>query len=86
MAFGDAFFTLQVRSDGNVIVFAFKQPKPVDNWAQLLATAVELKARFGLNFPKYVKRLEMDWNQRALAHLGAASQYDPAQRRNFTRI
>jgi hypothetical protein len=62
--FGDEFMTLQVGQDGNVIVFAFKERRPASDWEQLEATAVDLKRRFGLDFPKYVRRIALDWKLR----------------------
>jgi spermidine synthase len=62
--FGDEFMTLQVGQDGNIIVFAFKERRPAIDWEQLEATAVDLKRRFGLDFPKYVRRIALDWKLR----------------------
>ena len=60
--FGGEFMTLQVRPNGNLIVFAFKELlRPAIDWERLEATAVDLKRRFGLDFPKYVRRIALDW-------------------------
>jgi spermidine synthase len=67
-AFGDDVMTLQVRPDGNVIVFAFKECRPTVHWEQLEAAALDLKGRFGLDFPKYVRRLALDWKLRRWQH------------------
>ena len=56
--------TLQVRPDGNVILFAFKESRPEIDWEQLEATAVDLKRKFGLDFPRYVRRIALDWKLR----------------------
>ncbi len=62
--FGDEFMTLQVRPDGNLIVFAFKRCPPEIDWAQLGAAAVDLKRTFGLDFPRYVRRIALNWKLR----------------------
>jgi spermidine synthase len=62
--FGDEFVTLQVRFDGNVIVFAFKERRPEIDWVQLEATAADLKRKFGLDFPRYVRRIALNWTLR----------------------
>jgi spermidine synthase len=63
--FGGEFMTLQVRPNGNVIVLAFKElPRPEIDWEQLEVNAVDLKRRFGLDFPKYVRRIALDWKLR----------------------
>jgi spermidine synthase len=58
--FGDDFMTLQVRPHGNVIVFAFKEPRPAIDWERLAAVAVDLKRRYRLDFPRYARRLAID--------------------------
>jgi hypothetical protein len=62
--FGDEIMTLQVRPDGNLIVFAFKERHPHIDWDQLDATAPELGRKFGLDFPKYVRRIALNWKLR----------------------
>jgi spermidine synthase len=62
--FGDEFMTLQVRQHGNMIVFAFKEDRPQIDWAQLAAAATDLKRKFGLDFPRYVRRIALDWKLR----------------------
>ena len=62
--FGDDFMTLQVRPHGNVIVFAFKEPRPAIDWDRLEAIAVDLKRRHPLDFPRYVRGLAIDWKLR----------------------
>jgi spermidine synthase len=67
--FGEDFMTLQVRPDGNVVVFAFKDPRSEIDWEQMEATAADLKRRFGLDFPRYIRRIALDWNLRRLQHV-----------------
>ena len=63
--FGGEFMTLQVMPNSNVIVLAFKElPRPEIDWEQLEVTAVDLKRRFDLDFPKYVRRIALDWKLR----------------------
>lgn len=63
--FGSEFMTLQVRPNGNVIVLAFKElPRPEIDWERLELSAVDLKRRFDLDFPKYVRRIALDWQLR----------------------
>ena len=59
-AFGDAFLTMQARLDGNVIVLAFKDSSPDIRPDLLGVTAEDLKRRFGLDFPRYVRRMAID--------------------------
>ena len=59
-AFDDEVLTLQVRPSGNVIVFAFKEQRPEMPWEHLETRAIELKRRFGLQFPRYVRRIALD--------------------------
>jgi spermidine synthase len=62
--FGDEIMTLQVRPGGNLIVFAFKERRPQIDWKQLAATAVDLKRKFGLDFPRYVRRIALNCTSR----------------------
>jgi spermidine synthase len=63
--FGGEFMTLQVRPNGNVIVLAFKELlRPEIDWERLEVAAVDLKRQFGLDFPKYVRRIALDWKLR----------------------
>jgi spermidine synthase len=62
--FGDDIMTLQVRPDGNLIVFAFKERRPEIDWEQLERTAVDLERKFGLDFPRYVRRIALNWKLR----------------------
>jgi spermidine synthase len=58
--FGDAFVSLPVRPDGNVIVLAFKERCPQIRIESLEARARELKRRFDLDFPRYARRIAHD--------------------------
>ena len=62
--FGDEFLTLPGRRDGNVIVFAFKQPTVEVHWEPAEGAARDLVARFGLDFPRYLQRITRDWKRR----------------------
>jgi spermidine synthase len=66
--FAGELLTLRVRYDGNFIVFAFKEHRPDTDWEQLAAAAPGLKRRFGLDFPRYVRRLALDWKLRRWQH------------------
>jgi spermidine synthase len=59
-AFDDEVLTLPVSSHGNVIVFGFKEQRTQEPWEQLKADAAGLKRRFGLDFPKYLRRIALD--------------------------
>jgi spermidine synthase len=61
--FGD-FITLPVRREGNVIVFAFKRQQISIDWGQLQNRALRLKRRFGLEFPRHVRRIALEWRLR----------------------
>src|SRR5579872_1090704 len=58
--FGDEILTLQVRPDGKLIVFAFKEPRPEFNWGQLELVASRLKRQLGLDFPRYLRRIALN--------------------------
>ncbi|HEY0341254.1 MAG TPA: fused MFS/spermidine synthase [Steroidobacteraceae bacterium] len=62
--FGDGFMSLQVRQHGNLILLAFKESRPPVDWEGLETTAKALKRTFGLDFPKYVRRIALDWRLR----------------------
>jgi spermidine synthase len=62
--FEDRCMTLPVRADGHFIVLAFKERRPEIDWEQLEAAAVKLRRQFGLDFPKYVRRMALDWRLR----------------------
>jgi spermidine synthase len=62
--FGTEIIRMKVRKDGNVIVLAFKEHRPQIDWDHLQTTAADLKRHFGLDFPKYVRRIALDWKSR----------------------
>jgi spermidine synthase len=65
----EALLRLPVRLDGNVIVLAFKERCPEIRAEQLQARAVYLKRRFGLDFPRYVRRIVLDLKLRKWQHV-----------------
>lgn len=46
-----------VRSDGNLLIFAFAYPFDASVLQSLEATAVQLKSKFALEFPEFLQRL-----------------------------
>jgi spermidine synthase len=68
--FGENSVTLQVRTEGNIIVLAIKEPRPMLDWPRLASSAVALRRRFGLDFPRYVRRAR----QRYLDQQGFANR------------
>lgn len=62
--FGEQWLTLPVRTDGSIIVFAFKDERPIARFTDLAAIAPDLKREFGLDFPNYVRRLARAWQRR----------------------
>ncbi len=58
------FMSLQLRQHGNLIVLAFKEGRAPLDWERLETTAKALKRTFGLDFPKYVRRIALDWRLR----------------------
>jgi spermidine synthase len=70
-AFDDEFLSLPVRSGGNVIVFAFKEPRRSVPWERLEADAAALERRYGLDFPRYVRRIALDMKLRRWQHMFA---------------
>ena len=67
--FGDEFMALQAKPDDNLILFAFKERRPELDWEQLATTAAGLKRKLGLDFPRYVRRIALDWKLRRLQHV-----------------
>jgi spermidine synthase len=55
--FGKRVIALPVREDGNLIVLAFRTDGAVRNWARRERLALTLKERFGLNFPRFVRKM-----------------------------
>jgi spermidine synthase len=56
-AFGKHVIALPDREDGNLIVLAFRTDAALRNWERLERLAKTLKRRFGLSFPRYVRRM-----------------------------
>ena len=54
-AFDDELLSLQVQTDGNLIVFGFKKRRPDLHWERIEAGAPELKRHFHLDFPRYAQ-------------------------------
>ncbi len=73
--FGDELLTLQVRPDGNLIVFAFKERRPDIDWERLAATALTVRREFGLDCPRYLRRIALRWKLRR----GSAPLYEHAR-------
>jgi spermidine synthase len=67
-AFDDEILTLPVSRSGTIIVFAFKERRPQVPWARLEARAIQLKRRFGLQFPRFVRRIALDVKTRRCQH------------------
>lgn len=57
-AFNDRVIAMSVKSDGNFIVLAFKDPAFEPRWKWLKSIAAELQRRFGLDFPSFAQHLE----------------------------
>jgi hypothetical protein len=54
---GKRLIVLPVREDGNLIVLAFRADAAARNWARRERLAHALAERFGLNFPRYVRKM-----------------------------
>ena len=59
-AFDDQLLSLQVQTDGNIIVFGFKERRPDLHWERIEAGAADLKRRFHLDFPRYAQSIAVD--------------------------
>jgi spermidine synthase len=55
--FGKRVIALPVREDGNLIVLAFRTDVALRNWAEREFIAQVLEERFGLNFPRFVRKM-----------------------------
>jgi spermidine synthase len=55
--FGKRVIALPVREDDNLIVLAFRTDNAIRNWARRERLAQTLQKRFGLNFPRYVRKM-----------------------------
>lgn len=56
--FDDRVLSLKVRDGGNQIAFAFKNPVFPPRWDAIHTTARDLEKKLGLEFTRYVQRLE----------------------------
>jgi len=68
-AFGE-FMTLRVRPDGNLIVFALKEDRLEIPWQRLASHAIGLKRQFGLEFPRFVRHIALEWQLRGAGTAG----------------
>ena len=66
--FGE-FVTLPAPRDGNIVVFAVKENPLEIRWQHLEKRAAELKPRFGLEFPRFVRRMALNWKLRRWGRL-----------------
>jgi spermidine synthase len=55
--FGKRVIALPVRENGNLIVLAFRTDVAVRNWSRRERLAQGLEKRFGLNFPRFVRKM-----------------------------
>jgi spermidine synthase len=55
--FGKRVIALPVREDGNLVVLAFRTDGAIRNWARRERLALTLEERFGLNFPRFVRKM-----------------------------
>jgi spermidine synthase len=60
----DNVVSMSVSPLGNVIVFAFKERLSEIYWERLDREAIALKQRFGLDLPRYLKKMALDWKLR----------------------
>ena len=62
--FGDGLLTLQTGKLGNTIVLAFKETVPQIDWQKLNDAARDLTRDFGIDFSRYLRRIDRDWRLR----------------------
>jgi spermidine synthase len=55
--FENEVLTVQVRTDSNVIAFAFNGRRPVSRWERIERCAEALRLRLGIDFPTYARRI-----------------------------
>ncbi len=68
-AFDDELAILQAGPYGNVIVFAFREHREEVRREQLDRAAADLKLRLGLDFPKYLRSIELNRELRRWQHI-----------------
>jgi spermidine synthase len=56
--FGSRVIALPIREDDNLIVLAFRSDQAIRNWARRERLAHTLQKRFGLNFPRFVRKMQ----------------------------
>ena len=56
--FDDQVIVVPVREDDNNMLLAFRNPLFEPNWRRLRASAKELRAKYGLDFPDFLKKVE----------------------------
>ncbi len=59
-AFDDEFLTLPVKTKGSFIAFGFRERRAPEPWSDLGLLAAELRRRYGLDFPKFARRIELE--------------------------
>jgi spermidine synthase len=59
--FGSPYLWLPAPDHENIVVIAFKAPKQEIDWQALEARAWNLATRFGLDFPRFVRRFAQVW-------------------------
>jgi len=57
-AFGDNIVVMPDKEDGNLVVFVFRDAAFEPRWRWMAAEAPAMKARYGLDFPRFAKKLE----------------------------
>jgi spermidine synthase len=72
--FGDNIVVMPDKEDGNLVVFVFRDAAFEPRWRWMAAEAPAMKARFGLDFPRFAKKLERSRKLRYLERtLGEAA-------------
>lgn len=56
--FDNRAIVVPIAEDGNHVLYAFRDPAFDPRWRLMAGRSRELKARFGLDFPRFVERLE----------------------------
>jgi spermidine synthase len=56
--FDSQVIVVPVREDDNHLLLAFRNPAFEPNWRRLRASAKELRAKYGLDFPDFVEKIE----------------------------
>ena len=57
-AFGDNIVVMPDKEDGNLVVFVFRDAAFEPRWRWMATEAPAMKARYGLDFPRFAKKLE----------------------------